>query len=547
MSSTKGPVATSSRAAELSDGSDDKVQNAPVPFTGSDSETDEAEEARRAALVALTPEEEKKLLRRIDWHLMPLCSLIFMFKNLDVDNVSAHEKSLFVICLLEEQVSNARIMNRGTSQNIMTQLAMTADDYNLVTVMYYIPYIVGEAPSNLLLKRFSPSKWQSRIMITWGIVLACHCAVTNKSGLYAARFFLGLAEAGQFPGVILQMCYWYRPDEMSLRLLYFYICGNLSGIFSGILAYAFDHASGAGGLSGWQWLMLTEAILTLVVGVAIWFLLPDFPETAKWLSEKEKAFIQARLPPNAPRAREQHFDWREIVASLKDIRLWLFTLIWAFYTVGTSGVRFYQSTVIADLGFTSIATAQLLNLPITILGLIVIAVTGIFADNGRFPRPLYPLTFLIVILACYSVLVAYPNTGGVYAATMIGNAVTAAWYPTMWPWRVQTTSRATGSAFSIGFVNSYGQIGGAIGPQLFRSAYAPQYQLSFGVAMALVGCCAITTLITWWVTGDVEKETRRLKREKTEAAKKGERIFKELAAEDDLKKSRVVPQGIESA
>lgn len=108
------------------------------------------------------------------------------------------------------QVSNARIMNRGTSHNIMTQLAMTADDYNLVTVMYYvslqvfksrsilpeqkhqIPYIVGEAPSNLLLKRFSPSKWQSRIMITWGIVLACHCAVTNKSGLYAARFFLGL-------------------------------------------------------------------------------------------------------------------------------------------------------------------------------------------------------------------------------------------------------------------------------------------------------------------------------------------------------------------
>ncbi|KAI4597141.1 hypothetical protein KJ359_004652 [Pestalotiopsis sp. 9143b] len=525
MSSIKEPIATSSQPADLSDGSD----KAPAASSGNETDVvdDDAEESRRRALAALTPEEERSLLRRIDWHLMPLCSLIFMFKNLDV--------------------SNARIMNRGTPDNIMTQLAMTADDYNLVTVMYYIPYIIGEAPSNLLLKRFSPSKWQSRIMITWGIVLACHCAVTNKSGLYAARFFLGLAEAGQFPGVILQMCYWYRPDEMSLRLLYFYICGNLSGIFSGILAYAFDLASGAGGLSGWQWLMLVEAIATIILGFAIWFLLPDFPETASWLSEKEKAFIQARLPPNAPRAREQHFQFREIVESLKDVRLWLFTFIWAFYTVGTSGVRFYQSTVIADLGFTSIATAQLLNLPITVLGLIVIGVTGVFADNGRFPRPVYPLAFLVVILACYSVMVAYPSTGGVYAATMIGNAVTAAWFPTMWPWRVQTTSRATGSAFSIGFVNSYGQIGGAIGPQLFRSAYAPRYQLSFGVAMALVGCCAATTLVTWWVTRDIEVETRRLKRQKVEAAKRGETVFQDLAAEDELRKTRAVPQGIEDA
>lgn len=106
-----------------------------------------------------------------------------------------------------------------------------------------------------------------------------------------------------------------------------------------------------------------------------------------------------------------------------------------------------------------------MNLPISIVGLVVIFVTGYFADNGRLPRPLYPLTFLLIIIAAYAVLVAYPSNGAVYAATLIGNAVAAAWYPMMWPWRVQTTSRATGSAFSIGFVNSYGQIGGAIGPQ----------------------------------------------------------------------------------
>ncbi|KAI1397545.1 putative pantothenate transporter [Hypoxylon fuscum] len=528
MATTKAPGITSAEATEASSSSsaDDRfhhVRRGELADNISGEESIDGYDAERMrARAALTAEEEKKLIRRIDWHLMPLCSIIFMFKNLDSDNVS-----------------NARIMNRGTSQNIMTQLGLTSDEYALITALYYIPYIVGEAPSNLLLKRFSPSHWQSRIMVTWGIMLACHVAVKNKEGLYVTRFLLGLAEAGMFPGIILQMTYWYRPDEMSLRLLYFYICGNLSGIFGGILAFAFDHASGAGGLSGWQWLFLIEAIATIIVGVAVWFLLPDFPQTASWLTDKEKAFIQARLPANAPRAAEQDFKLSEIVESLKDKRLWLFTFIWAFFTVGTSGVRFYQPTVIADLGFTTIAQAQLLNLPITILGLVVIAVTGVFADNGRLPRPLYPLAFLTIILACYGVLVAYPSNGAVYAATMVGNAVTSAWFPMMWPWRVQTTSRATGSAFSIGFVNSYGQIGGAVGPQIFRSAYAPRYQVSFAAAMALVACCMATTLVTWWVTRQTESDTRKLKLARIAAAKRDDAILDDVV-DNDLKRGRDV-------
>ncbi|KAK8081132.1 pantothenate transporter [Apiospora hydei] len=460
-----------------------------------------SDDERSRARQLLTPEEEKKLLRHIDWHLMPLCSIIFIFKNLDSDNVS-----------------NARIMNRGTERNIMTQLGMSSDAYALVTVFYYIPYIVGEAPSNLLIKRFSPSKWQSRILVSWGIVLGLHCLARNSAGLYTTRFFLGLFEAGQFPGVILQMCYWYRPDEMSLRLLYFYICGNLSGIFSGILAFAFDHLSGYGGLSGWQWLFLVESLATVVMGVIVWFTLPDFPDTASWLSEKERAFIQARLPPN----------FSEIVSSLKDVRLWLFTLIWALFTVGTSGVRFYQPTVIANLGFTDLATAQILNIPITALGLLLIAATGLHTDTARLPRPLYPLSFLAVILLSYAVLVAYPSNAAVYAATLLGNAATAAWYPTMWPWRVQTTQRATGSAFAIGFVNSYGQIGGAVGPQLFREDYAPRYRVAFGIAMGLVGACVGVTLGTWHLTRGTERETRRVKREKLAAARRGEGFVGEV-------------------
>lgn len=115
-------------------------------------------------------------------------------------------------------------------------------------------------------------------------------------------------------------------------------------------------------------------MVTVLFGILVYFILPDcmddphylrrvaclltllllVPPTAKWLTEKEKAFIQARLPQNAPRAEEMDFKFSEIISSLKDKRLWLFTLIWATFTIGTSGVRFYQPTVIANLGFTSV-------------------------------------------------------------------------------------------------------------------------------------------------------------------------------------------------
>lgn len=155
-----------------------------------------------------------------------------------------------------------------------------------------------------------------------------------------------------FPGVILQLTYWYRADEMTLRLWYFYLLGNFSNVLGGILAFAFDTISGRCGLSGWQWLFLVEGVITIGFGFVIWFFLPDFPEQARWLNENEKAFVQARLPANAPRASEADFKWIEIVEACKDKRMWLFTLVWATMTVGTSGLSFWQPTIIADLGFT---------------------------------------------------------------------------------------------------------------------------------------------------------------------------------------------------
>ncbi|EGX88261.1 pantothenate transporter, putative [Cordyceps militaris CM01] len=441
---------------------------------------------------SLTREQEKKLVRRIDWHLLPLLSVLYMVKTIDAINVS-----------------NARVMDRGTPRNILTELHMTSNQYNFVTLAYYIPYILAETPSNLAIKYFKPSVWQARITISWGIVLCCHAAVTNAGGLYVVRAFLGLFEAGLWPGMLVHMCYWYRPDEIAPRIVLVTILGNFSAVVSGALAFGFNGVY-ARGLSGWKWYVV------------------PVPSTVTWMTDKEKAFVQARLPPNSPRAAEKNFDFGELVATLKDIRLWLFLLCWAFFTVGTTGLAFYQPTVIANLGFTSIAQAQLLNIPPAIFAMLLTLLFGIFADTGRIPQPSIPLGFMVVILACYGVLYSFPSSGAVYAATVIAGGFSTAWYTMMWPWRVQTTDGATGSAFAIAFANSYGQIGGAVGSQLFNSRFAPRYTTSFGIAMGFIGMAIVMNVITWRVTGRVDSETRRLKRSRIAAAKRGEALLDDV-------------------
>ncbi|KAJ0306612.1 hypothetical protein COL516b_004405 [Colletotrichum fioriniae] len=451
-------------------------------------------EQRMKDRALLSAEEEKKLLRRVDFRLMILCAVIFMIKNVDSNNVA-----------------NARIMNKGTPRNIMTQLKMTADDYNWVSTIYNIPFMICEIPTNMVVKKMLPSRFQSRIM----------------------------AESGMFPGIILQMSYWYRADEMTPRLLIFYSFEFFANIVSAVLAYGFSGMNGRHGLSGWQWFFLVEGVITIGFGVLLLFIFPDFPAQAKWLTDKEKRFLQARLPPNAPRSSESNFKASEIWDTMKDQRLWWFAFIWATKTIGSTGLSFYLPTIVASLGLASIAESQLLTIPSSVLAIILIAVSGYLTNSLAVPYPLVALVYLVSNLACYGVMVAYPNNGGVYAATLIAAGVSLAWFATMWPWRLQTTFRATGSAFAIAWVNALGGIGTIVGPQIFRSKYAPEYTVSFAVAMGMTGACILAICWTWWITRETERQTRHLRKKRLAAHKTNEVILDDVDIDADFKTPKV--------
>ncbi|KAF3806259.1 putative transporter [Colletotrichum gloeosporioides] len=533
--------------------------------------------SRETALTALTAAEERKLIRRVDWRLIPLLSMLYLMKKIDENNAS-----------------NARIMNKGTSENILTQLGITSDQFGMITILYTVGDVLvkggqlltqanvgeigplhfsrdsvkpgleenqsfpvavknydnltnshfllsGEANDvisdcqgpyhGLHLSSDQPRRTLHRAFLTWTGELN----ETRKLKYLCSCLSMFQAEAGMFPAIILQLTYWYRPDEIAVRLVWIFTVGNVAGIIGGILAYAFHLVSGAYDISGWQWLFIVEGALTIVLAFVVWFFLPDFPATTKWLSPTEKAFLQARLPQNSPRAVERNFVFKEILTTLRDKRLWLFTLSWALMTTGSSGVKFYQPTIISNMGFSGIATAQILNIPMSVVTIALLLGSGWASNKARIPVPLFPISSCVITVACYSVLVAYPHDIGVYIAMIIGNAFSIAWFPMMWSWRSQTVNGATGSAFAIGFVNSYGQIGDAIGPQMFQDVYEPRYQLPFGLAMGLVSLCGVTNGYTWWVTRQTERDTRRHKLARLQAKLQNQAVLDDVT-DNDLKR-----------
>lgn len=203
----------------------------------------------------------------------------------------------------------------------------------------------------------------SRIMLTWGAVSMCQGAVQNYAGILATRFFLGLAEAGFYPGVLYHLSFWYPADSMALRLAFFYACGQFSGTISGLLAYAISFMNGVGGLAGWRWLFVLEGIPALLCGLYTYFYLPDYPDAStKFLTQDEKDAILGSVPKTQPKSAAKTWDPAQVRALFSDPTFATFLMIWICHAIGGWGVSKVLPTVVYDLGMEGSAVSQLMTM-----------------------------------------------------------------------------------------------------------------------------------------------------------------------------------------
>lgn len=162
-------------------------------------------------------------------------------------------------------------------------------------MVFLIAYAIFEVPSNYLLTKLSPSKWIGFLMLAWGAITMGLGGTTNYAGVTAVRFILGMVEAGLFPGLVYYLTFWYRTDERSLRVALILASATLGGAFGGAIAYGVGHMNGTHGLEAWRWLFILEGLPSCLSSIAVFFFLPDYPETVNWLDETERSLAISRL------------------------------------------------------------------------------------------------------------------------------------------------------------------------------------------------------------------------------------------------------------
>src|SRR6059058_565408 len=167
-------------------------------------------------------------------------------------------------------------------------LGISAGAYGFALGTFYWGYFLFEVPSNIILEKVGARIWIARIMITWGILAGLTAAVTGSTSFGIVRFLLGVAEAGFFPGLVLYFTYWF-PARHHARIVSSFLIGLPFAVAVGApVSTALLGLDGLFGLKGWQVMYLAEAVPTIFIGVATYFVLTDKPEQAKFLSEAER-------------------------------------------------------------------------------------------------------------------------------------------------------------------------------------------------------------------------------------------------------------------
>ena len=222
-------------------------------------------------------------------------------------------------------------------------------------------YVCCEIPSNLALHRFGARVWIARIMITWGLVSMGTFLVTNAYNFYAARFILGVAEAGFVPGIVYYLTLWFPAVWRAKAMVAFLVAIPITGVIGSPISGALLGMEGIGGLHGWQWLFIVEGLPAIVLGVMCLFVLTDRPEQAAWLSDAERGWLQGVLAREGE-AMEQRQRF-SVVQVLTNGRVITLSAVNFCYIVGNQGIGIWIPQVVKGFGLTNLEVGFVTAIP----------------------------------------------------------------------------------------------------------------------------------------------------------------------------------------
>ncbi|KAL2871650.1 major facilitator superfamily domain-containing protein [Aspergillus lucknowensis] len=425
------------------------------------------------------PINERKLLTKIDIHLLPCLCFMYMITFLDRVNIG-----------------NAAVL--GMRDDLGLKSGMK---YNAALMIFFIPYILFEIPSNILLKKLSPHVWLTFCTFGFGLVLTFQGLVQSWSTLMATRFFLGMFEAGMLPGCVYLLGMWYKRSEGQKRYSFFASSVILAGAFGGLLASAIGKMDGMRGYRGWRWVFIVEGCATCFMAIVNFFVIPDFPEDCKWINEREFAFLRGKLAAETGRLTDTaKLGWREILGVFRDWKILVGGFMFFGQAVAVYGYAFFAPTIIHAYGYGEIKT-QLYSIPPWAAAYGCSLACACLSDYFRH-RYLFTLIPMLVGIAGFGILLSVRDTAHhnlQYAALHLLTSGCFSAGPIFLCWFGMNLGghrrRMVGTAWQIGF----GNVGGIVATYSFLEKDAPLYRNGYIIGLSF--SCFSAAMATLYLFG----------------------------------------------
>lgn len=344
------------------------------------------------------------------------------------------------------------------ASEMRADLGISLAAYGLGAGIFFIGYFIFEVPSNLILRRVGARVWIARIMLTWGVISGLTAFVTTEWQFYLVRFLLGAAEAGFFPGVVLYLTFWVPRTERARTMALFLTATAVAGVIGAPISGALLTLDGVGGLQGWQWLFIVEAIPAVVLAVIVWLRLPDGPHEARFLTPDQRTDLAETM-----RQEDEETPGAErLAAAFRSGRVWVLSLLYLAIVIGFYGISLWLPLLVKrefpDLG--PVALGFITAVPYLCA---VIAMVAVGRSSDRRRERTWHLALPLVAGALGLFFAAY--AGSVIGMIAICVA-TAGIYAALGPfWTLPPAFlRGAAAAAGIAWINSIGNLGGFLGP-----------------------------------------------------------------------------------
>lgn len=419
--------------------------------------------------------DEKKLLRKLDAHVIPLVMLLYTFSFLDRVNIG-----------------NARLYN------MERDLGLVGNQFQVAVSIFFVTYLLFEVPSNLVLKPLTPSRYIAFIAFGWGVIATCSGFVHSYGALIAVRLILGVVEAGLFPGLNVYLTFFYTKQELALRVGYLFVSAAIAGALGGLLAYGIGQMDGIAGYGGWRWIFIIEGLPSILLGVVSFFLLPNDIDHAYFLTPEEKQLANARhLRHYGVTESSLKFSKNDMLAAFKDWKIWLFCLGQFGVDTLLYGYSTFLPTIIRGLGQWSSAEIQLLTIPCYFVGAVTYMGIAYLSDRKQM-RGMFAVIFGAISVVGYGVLLSDSSAGVHYFGCFLvatGLYVTVglplAWLPNNTP---RYGKRTTANGMQL----TSGNAAGIMSSFIYPSTDGPRYILGNAVSLSLVGMAACIYGFLWF-------------------------------------------------